>query len=267
MTDEPTDEPTADEPRTDAPTANEPPADAPAANEPPAEVATSAPAARETFTWSTGRVLGIVVIVLLLGAGAGLLIGRSTADTGPASLADAVHDTAKGDLPRGDLSVGDALGALGIDGNGKGTDLRGVLGNLFGKNGDSKDLRGLLGDLFDELKGDASGGGHAASGYAYLGVTTEDAPSGQSGARVVGVTAGSPAADAGLRADDVVTAVDGTAVAGPKDLVRVVLTHAPGDSVAVTYARDGQSTTVQVRLGNLDTKTTPSTAPSTTRGA
>jgi membrane-associated protease RseP (regulator of RpoE activity) len=290
MADEPTsDEPTSDEPTSDEPTSEEPTSEAVAPPAPPTTAPpTTAPtptaptptaatsrAPREPLTWSTGRVIAIVAIVLLLGGGVGVLIGRSTADTGPATLADAVHDTANGDLPRGDLSVGDALGALGANGKSSGADLGDVLGNLFGKDGSSKDLRGLLGDLFDQLKGDTSGGSAATSGHPYLGVATQDAPSGQSGARVVGVTAGSPAADAGLRVDDVVTALDGTTVGGPADLLRVVQSHDPGDSVAVTYTRDGQSSTIQVRLGNLDTATSPSgssstpasPAPSTTLGA
>ena len=84
------------------------------------------------------------------------------------------------------------------------------------------------------------------------------------GAMVTEVREGTPAAEAGLRAasgsamvdgqsyptgGDVITAVDGTAVTDGASLQSAIDAKRPGDSVSITYTRDGTSTTVQVSLG------------------
>ena len=56
----------------------------------------------------------------------------------------------------------------------------------------------------------------------------------------------------GLRAGDVITAVNGQAVTGIQDLTRVKLYLGPGDTVALTYLRDGVSCTAEVALVNAD---------------
>jgi S1-C subfamily serine protease len=48
---------------------------------------------------------------------------------------------------------------------------------------------------------------------------------------------------------DVITAVDGTAIADGADLQAAVDAKRPGDTVSITYTRDGASTTIQVSLG------------------
>jgi S1-C subfamily serine protease len=84
------------------------------------------------------------------------------------------------------------------------------------------------------------------------------------GAMVTEVRQGTPAAEAGLRAasgsamvdgqsyptgGDVITAVDGTAITDGASLQTAIDAKRPGDSVSITYTRDGTSTTVQVSLG------------------
>ena len=84
------------------------------------------------------------------------------------------------------------------------------------------------------------------------------------GAMVTEVRQGTPAAKAGLRAasgsemvngqsyptgGDVITAVDGTAITDGASLQSAIDAKRPGDSVSITYTRDGTSTTVQVSLG------------------
>ena len=85
----------------------------------------------------------------------------------------------------------------------------------------------------------------------YLGVQITDAGN---GAGVVAVTAGSPAATAGLQSGDVVTAIDGTAVAGSSALRTAIQAHKPGDRVTLTVDRNGAQQSIAVTLG-----TTPST--------
>ena len=70
------------------------------------------------------------------------------------------------------------------------------------------------------------------------------------GARVASVVDGGPAADAGLRAGDVITSVDGHRVADSSDLSTEVGNHKPGDQVDVGVTRDGTGHTLQAKLTN-----------------
>jgi S1-C subfamily serine protease len=107
--------------------------------------------------------------------------------------------------------------------------------------------------------------------HAYLGVGVAELS--QSVAEELGVPAGvaltdvrqgSPAAEAGLEAatgsatvdgqsyptgGDVITAVDGNAVKTGAELQNAVDAKRPGDSISITYTRDGQSQTVEITLG------------------
>jgi len=83
--------------------------------------------------------------------------------------------------------------------------------------------------------------------HAYLGVTLDSA---SARARVAGVRSGTPADQAGIRADDVVTTFDGTEVSNSEELARAINAHKPGDTVSVTYVRDGQSHTVKLKLAS-----------------
>jgi putative serine protease PepD len=87
----------------------------------------------------------------------------------------------------------------------------------------------------------------AAPEHAYLGVSTTAAPNG--GAQVAEVTAGGPAADAGLQAGDMITEVDGDAVNDPDDVARAIDDNQPGDRVDVTVERGGSERTIEVTLG------------------
>jgi putative serine protease PepD len=83
--------------------------------------------------------------------------------------------------------------------------------------------------------------------YAYLGVQIGDAQSG--GAQIGEVRSGSPAADAGLQAGDVVTKVDDDEISSGDELRSAVAKHKPGDKVELTIRRGGDTTTVTVTLG------------------
>lgn len=58
-----------------------------------------------------------------------------------------------------------------------------------------------------------------------------------------------PASDAGLRVDDVITAVDGVTLTDSRQLVSLVSNKRPGDTVRLTYNRGGDERTANVRLG------------------
>jgi putative serine protease PepD len=98
--------------------------------------------------------------------------------------------------------------------------------------------------------------GHVtSSGRAALGVaiTTVTAPDGTpAGAGVVSVTSSGPAAKAGIRPGDVITAVNGTSTPDSQTLSAVLAGLHPGQAVSVRVTRsDGRTATVQVKLGQL----------------
>ncbi len=90
---------------------------------------------------------------------------------------------------------------------------------------------------------------------SYLGVSTSESPGG-SGAIVRKVVPGGPAALAGMRAatspsgvdGDVIVAIDGKPVISPDDIIAVVGTADPGDTIQVSVIRGGRERTLQVTL-------------------
>lgn len=68
------------------------------------------------------------------------------------------------------------------------------------------------------------------------------------GVPVLGVTSGLAAEKAGLKADDIITAVDGAAVATSSDLAGIVGQHKPGDTVTLSVYRSGQTIELQATL-------------------
>jgi len=65
----------------------------------------------------------------------------------------------------------------------------------------------------------------------------------------VTAASGGPAADAGLRAGDVIVRVDGRTVRQPDDVSAAVEPHKPGDVVQVTVLRSGARVSFSVELG------------------
>ena len=94
--------------------------------------------------------------------------------------------------------------------------------------------------------------GEAQRALLGVGATTEgDAGSAVGrGARVASVEPGSPAADAGLQAGDVVTAIDDRPVTSSTELTAAVRSRTPGDAVTLTVQRDGRTVTIEVTLGS-----------------
>ncbi|MFT4180848.1 MAG: DegQ family serine endoprotease [Rhizobium sp.] len=72
------------------------------------------------------------------------------------------------------------------------------------------------------------------------------------GALVANVNDDTPAARAGIRTGDVVTAVGNETVKTPKDLSRLVADLSPGDKRSLTVWRDGKSIDVNVTIGGND---------------
>jgi putative serine protease PepD len=70
----------------------------------------------------------------------------------------------------------------------------------------------------------------------------------RSGAEIVEVPAGTPAADAGLEKGDIVVAVDDKPVADGIGLIVAIRSHRPGETIRLSVRRDGNLRTVEVRL-------------------
>jgi putative serine protease PepD len=62
------------------------------------------------------------------------------------------------------------------------------------------------------------------------------------------IMAGGPAAKAGLRAGDLITAIDGLKINTPEELIVEIRTHNVGDQVTITYVRGKQSATAKLIL-------------------
>jgi putative serine protease PepD len=81
--------------------------------------------------------------------------------------------------------------------------------------------------------------------HAYLGISLE--PEGE--ASITSVREGTPAADAGLRVGDVITKLNGRAIASGAELRGQLDRHEPGEAVRLTVRRDGDDLIVTVTLG------------------
>ena len=77
---------------------------------------------------------------------------------------------------------------------------------------------------------------------------------------------GSPAAKAGIKSGDVITAVNGTPIKDARDLARTIAMIAPNSTVKLDIIRQGQDKTVSLTLAQMpdqqqakaDTGQTPS---------
>jgi len=68
----------------------------------------------------------------------------------------------------------------------------------------------------------------------------------ETGVEIVEVVEGSPAAGAGLRAEDLIVELNGVAVAGVDDLQRLMAGELIGESVALETVRDGKRSRVEL---------------------
>jgi putative serine protease PepD len=87
--------------------------------------------------------------------------------------------------------------------------------------------------------------------HARLGVNVGNATSEDglvTGAQIGSVEEGSAADEAGIRAGDIVTKVNGEIIASSESLVATIRGLRPGDTVTVTLLRDGEEQEVQATL-------------------
>jgi putative serine protease PepD len=82
--------------------------------------------------------------------------------------------------------------------------------------------------------------------HAYVGVLIQSV---SGGAKITKIVSGSPAAKAGLKVGDVITALDGKSIASADDLTSAVTNAQPGDKVTLTVRSGGTTKHVTVQLG------------------
>ena len=68
----------------------------------------------------------------------------------------------------------------------------------------------------------------------------------ESGVEVVQVVEDSPAAQGGLRAEDLIVAIDGAPISGVDQLHRLMVSDAIGRTLGVTLIREGRRTEVEL---------------------
>ena len=77
---------------------------------------------------------------------------------------------------------------------------------------------------------------------AFLGVEVTNNSDGSTGAAVTGVVTGSPAANAGITAGDLITSISGKTVDSTGGLTTIMKQHHPGDEVTVTWSDESGQT-------------------------
>ncbi|MGH2868997.1 MAG: S1C family serine protease [Solirubrobacteraceae bacterium] len=91
--------------------------------------------------------------------------------------------------------------------------------------------------------------------HAYVGVYLANSSAG--GAEIAQVTPGTPGAQAGLKAHDVITGINGQTITSTDQFIATVDNYGPGQTVTMTVKRGGQSQQIKVHLG-----TRPAATPS-----
>lgn len=91
-----------------------------------------------------------------------------------------------------------------------------------------------------------------SSRRAMLGINLGGTDEAGGGVRVNGVSPGGPAAEAGVKAGDVIVAIEGRKVATGRELVKVMEDVEPGQKVALEMRRDGKPVKVTVEAREFD---------------
>jgi membrane-associated protease RseP (regulator of RpoE activity) len=92
---------------------------------------------------------------------------------------------------------------------------------------------------------------NAQENTPFMGIEMANAGNAATGVLVNSVISGSPAEKAGIKAQDVITAVNGKEVKSPADLSQTVLSYKVGDTIKVTISRSGQSQELSVTLESI----------------
>ncbi|MCX5801782.1 MAG: M20/M25/M40 family metallo-hydrolase [Candidatus Eisenbacteria bacterium] len=105
-----------------------------------------------------------------------------------------------------------------------------------------------------DTAGPPGGEGYGAGRGAYFGIVPDFGGEPDKGAKISGVSEGSPAEEAGLKAGDVIVQFAGKTITGLYDLSFALKEEKPGDEVEVIVVRDGARITFKARLGKRGAK-------------
>ncbi len=118
-------------------------------------------------------------------------------------------------------------------------------------------------DLISKVAGDLARSGSIARGWlgVQIGPMSQDVAnvlgySEPKGAVIESVQDGSPASKAGMQSNDIVTKVQGQAIADPQALQRAIANQDPSSKTELTVLRKGKEITLDVTLGKLPSKQT-----------
>ena len=124
-------------------------------------------------------------------------------------------------------------------------DMNAPLPKLEGKVGELKIVKGMpldmskMGESFDFITRFEDG--------PKMGISIEDVAEG-TGAKVIEVTEGSPAAKAGIAKNDIITSVDGSSICDVATLQEKASDLKAGDTITLKLTRDGKSKEVTVKI-------------------
>ena len=98
---------------------------------------------------------------------------------------------------------------------------------------------------------------HGEAVYPIIGASVDSGATDQEGAKIVDatsdgtepITPGGPADEAGLQPGDVIVGFGDRVIDSGPTLISQIWTYQPGESVDVTYLRDGQEETTTIVLG------------------
>ena len=94
-------------------------------------------------------------------------------------------------------------------------------------------------------------GGFGGSGASGFGGSQGSQGSSATGVTISGTLSGSPAANAGLSAGDVITSVGGQSVSSAQNIAQVLVKYHPGDSISINWVdQSGQSQTATITLAS-----------------
>lgn len=89
--------------------------------------------------------------------------------------------------------------------------------------------------------------------HSYVGVELQANSNG--GAQVSSIQPNSPAASAGIKTGDLVTAINGKAITSTEQFIATVDNYNPGDTVSLTIKRGGQTQNIKLKLGTRPAST------------
>jgi putative serine protease PepD len=167
----------------------------------------------------------------------------TTSDTGSSSFINAVQTDAA-------INPGNSGGPL-VDLTGRVVGVNSAIATTGGSTGESGNIGVGFAIPIDQVKITADQilrTGEAR--YPVIGATVDTSATTDSGARILKVSHDSPAAKAGLRKNDRVTAVAGEKVSDGIALIVAIRSHQPGETVRFTVQRGSSQMSLRITLGS-----------------